>query len=872
MRVDPYEMVDWSEEPIDGVEVERIRNAQAGEMGMPGNTEITRVSTLGGEVSGNNGGLMAAQDIGFSELTLEDLQTKYQILEMQYQTAVNMEHITKHDKLKAEGRVCKLSAEVTRLQRRVDRLQLVQHSLDNLMKVEQERDKAVRQSLKLEKEHDEARRLSQNAVKELTVMQEQHSELQHDLAGVQACIQGVQEKRSKVQRHESCAQAEHEQTKDVLEEAQDHEDRLVRHLALMRLKVDQLGEEVDRLKNDVAVLSENAEGHQVKRPRTEEGYKPPGPAAGFTSIGQDTEMMSVKRMGSPRTDIVSGQDRATTGPKHREKRLDTHGTTSSPTGPQAQTGGPMTVISTKVTCLSMGPKSLIEQLHYVYAHKLRCMAVYLVTVPPAKRTPLEQHAVANYILPDWHTDVSITVFSTHTANNQTIARFSKCSVLHMERYNAPVYAVIIQYRNQRVWGCDFADNCQTVDMRLAQSAHLFKMALLRRAHGVEDSPVNIQLRFELEKELLKLMSIPGLYAQLLTEYKVAPANHLNPTYWPSTMGANLVEWRAVVLQLAPWGVTTVMIDDSYAFGQEWLQDTMISCRYDAGSSQIQCKPGHIAAQSAGTVRMKLGVHIAEGDCRKTIPRHTYAWVSAAELAGVKEAIQSIQGTPALVVGFAHTGWRCTVFGPVFPPKGSLASQMGLVDSESELGFGLSSSIYAPAREYERINNSSPMYGLPNVVQERESLRCPLRTRRLNKMFRKHFAQYTLLQSHFHGTPNHDRLIGFFARMTLSDASPEMALIMPTDEDDKDEDDNVANPTGKGKGKAADPKGKGKGKAKDVDTNNDDDLPDGHDIDESTEADVFNMPIADVRKHLFSFYVEPILTACLYAAHWGLQGA
>ncbi|KAJ7150931.1 hypothetical protein C8R43DRAFT_493005 [Mycena crocata] len=97
--------------------------------------------------------------------------------------------------------------------------------------------------------------------------------------------------------------------------------------------------------------------------------------------------------------------------------------------------------------------------------------------------------------------------------------------------------------------------------------------------------------------------------------------------------------------------------------------------------------------------------------------------------------------------------------------------------------------------------------------------------------------------------DHDRLISYFDRMTMDEPS---SLLAPT------------KTTGKGKATTTnDPKGKGKTSNESDDDDDDNSLPEGLDVDESTEEDILNIPIADVRKDLFAYYVEPVLTARAY---------
>ncbi|KAJ7170336.1 hypothetical protein C8R43DRAFT_944852 [Mycena crocata] len=465
MSLDRYDALDWSEEPMDPVVEAGIGDGIAGAVTatVPTETGLTHVSEPGGEESTENRGLTRVHSTEFGKMTREELQERYEILELECQAAVTLVQTTKGEKIQAEERARALSAEVVKLQRCVERLQRVQHSFDGLVKAEQERD-GLRALLVVR--DDEARALGQNTVKGLMDMEEKCSKLR-PRAGAGRGGTGRAQQGTTSQG--------------------DREDDLVERLAAMRGRVGQLCEELDWLKEEVT---------RIKWTR--------------------------------------GKAEAAV-PQH---------------------GYPLDI----ATWESMHELQLVGP-HYAYAHRLCCLAVFLTPVPAEKRTALEQHAVTEYRSSDWYTDVGTMVHATNSENIKAVAGFSQGSILNKDRYDVNTFAMVIQYRNQRVRGCDSIDDCQTVDLRLARGAHLFQMASLRRQHGVEDS---------------ELLSIPGLYTTLLAEYKLVPATRLNPTYWSAITGATTVERWAVVTRLAAWGVTPPMIDDSYAFGQQWLQESMIS--------------------------------------------------------------------------------------------------------------------------------------------------------------------------------------------------------------------------------------------------------------------------------------------------------
>ncbi|KAJ7654158.1 hypothetical protein B0H17DRAFT_1214483 [Mycena rosella] len=172
-------------------------------------------------------------------------------------------------------------------------------------------------------------------------------------------------------------------------------------------------------------------------------------------------------------------------------------------------------------------------------------------VPIADRTPAMELAVNEFYMTDWH---ALLLGKLVCLSDAAFTEKERLLSLKRDelRYNPHEPALLMQLQeSHEVTGCPFVDNCWTLDLRLVCGLSLLEA-------------------LSLEKLFIELFATPGLYQAPLTALHLTPAARFVPMHWGEDSLAT-VNLDLVVTAFAHMGVSVSMIDDTFAFGEKWLQ-------------------------------------------------------------------------------------------------------------------------------------------------------------------------------------------------------------------------------------------------------------------------------------------------------------
>ncbi|KAJ7697432.1 hypothetical protein B0H17DRAFT_1130407 [Mycena rosella] len=213
-------------------------------------------------------------------------------------------------------------------------------------------------------------------------------------------------------------------------------------------------------------------------------------------------------------------------------------------------------------------KVQLEGKHWVYAFYHFYLWAYGKDVPEEARTPVQQLAVTKYLQPDWFAK---TLGLIHDLGDQNAVALTKYNNLKRASigYDPTMLATMIQFRQIRIPGVPFMDDCWSLDMCHVRGLSLLDTLLKYRART--DTVVDRKRRLRVEYLIIELMVSPNRYRNYVQQNGI----QINPVFEPSEwtvqtdeeiLMENLMKWLAQV------GVTAGHIDDAFVFGQQYLMD------------------------------------------------------------------------------------------------------------------------------------------------------------------------------------------------------------------------------------------------------------------------------------------------------------
>ncbi|KAJ7165381.1 hypothetical protein C8R46DRAFT_1035955 [Mycena filopes] len=206
-----------------------------------------------------------------------------------------------------------------------------------------------------------------------------------------------------------------------------------------------------------------------------------------------------------------------------------------------------------------------EHRPYVLALRLWYLRVYCGKIPPRQRTAVQRVAVDEYIQPDWF---AYTIQAAAAVEKEQNRRHQ---FQHAKRsqigYNPYKYGEIVQFRSDELRGLKFVDEFKTLNRRQVRGANLFEALGFERQNGKNTSaPTNAmrQRRALLDKHILTVFAVEGLYADELVRQDIAVNDAFTPEYWPMSDNTELTI-ATVCRRMAAMGVSVARIDDAFLF-------------------------------------------------------------------------------------------------------------------------------------------------------------------------------------------------------------------------------------------------------------------------------------------------------------------
>ncbi|KAJ7489508.1 hypothetical protein FB451DRAFT_1167175 [Mycena latifolia] len=178
--------------------------------------------------------------------------------------------------------------------------------------------------------------------------------------------------------------------------------------------------------------------------------------------------------------------------------------------------------------------------------------------------------IQHYRMPEWFANTLSAIVRQRQMNQDYITWLDGLSQANMP-YDPITYASWLQYREFRKKGCPLVGECFTLNMRLVQGSNLFELLTMECESGNAPTKAERECRIVVERAILEVVIMPGLYAKHTNKMGWMIADTFAPQNW-SVQNAREATVNLAIESMAAMGIPINYIDDAWLFARTWVRE------------------------------------------------------------------------------------------------------------------------------------------------------------------------------------------------------------------------------------------------------------------------------------------------------------